>query len=519
MKTMKEHALGYLRTGKSIFPCGVNKQPLVDWKQYQTKRPTIEDVEKWWTEFPDANIAIVTGRISGISVIDCDLGSDYRGFPPTVTVRTGSGGYHLYYKYLEGLGSKVSFMPHVDIRSDGGYVVAYPSVTMDKYDGDTLVKKGGKYELVRGLKDSKFVEFPEDILPEKTKRTDWSSILPGSGQGSRNQNATILIGKLLKPFRVSEWESVWELAKAWNSQNTPPLHESELRTTFDSICKRELSNRANEVLEEDDVPVLLISEVADQTRIDTPAIPTGIKTLDEILMGGIQEGDVTVVSGATGQGKTFVCQSITREMANNKIPTLWFSYEVRIAELWRKFSEMGVDKEFISYSPLKMITGNIKWVEKKIIESKEKFGTKVVFLDHLGFLAMSLDNPNDKSMSQNYALYLASLCREIKRIAIEHGVSIFLLVHRTKDKEKIDDTSDIAHSAGIAQEADTVMMIRREKTNKTNDGEDVYTKYAFLSVVKNRKTGISKKICMEKIDGRLVETFYLGQTKKNDFNP
>ena len=129
MKTLKEHAIGYWKSGKSIFPCGKNKQPLVDWKPYQNTRPTLEEVEKWWTNWPDANIAIITGKISGITVVDCDLGSDYTSFPSTITVKTGSGGYHLYYKYFPGITNKVGFLPHVDIRNDGGYVVAYPSVT------------------------------------------------------------------------------------------------------------------------------------------------------------------------------------------------------------------------------------------------------------------------------------------------------------------------------------------------------------------------------------------------------
>ena len=198
-------------------------------------------------------------------------------------------------------------------------------------------------------------------------------------------------------------------------------------------------------------------------------------------------------------------------MAKNKIPTLWFSYEVSLDELWRKFEEMGVDSNFISYSPLKMITGNIEWIEKKIKEAKVKYGTKVVFLDHLGFLAKSLTNPNDRSLGFNYALYLSSLCRDIKRIAINNGVSIFLLVHRTKDKDDSDDTSDIAYSAGIAQEADTVIMIRREKVKSPTEN-DIYTNFAFLNITKNRKTGISKRICMEVKDGRLVETIYIPQT-------
>ncbi len=510
MKTNKEYALDYLKSGKSVFPCGKNKRPIIKtWEEYQKRLPTIEEVEKWWTETPEANIALVTGKISGISVIDCDLGSDYTQFPKTVTIKTGSGGYHLYYKYHEGLGNKTGIIPNVDIRSDGGYVVAFPSITEDKIEDGVVKKKGGNYEVVSG-KDI-FVDFPAYIIGEKGVSKDWTSILLGASQGSRNQNASEIIGKLLKPFKVEEWENVWELARAWNTQNTPPLSDYELRSVFNSICKREVANRSNEIQPEDDVEVLPLFEVAQLNKRISETISTNIKTLDLALRGGIQEGDITVVSGATGQGKTFLCQSITYEMAKNKIPTLWFSYEVSLDELWRKFEEMGADKDFISYSPLKMVTGNIEWIEKKIKEAKLKYGTKVVFLDHLGFLAKSLTNPNDRSLGFNYALYLSSLCRDIKRIAINNGVSVFLLVHRTKDKEKNDDTSDIAYSAGIAQEADTVIMIRRELSNQPND-DNIYTNFAFLNITKNRKTGMSKRICMEVVNGRLSEVPYIPQT-------
>ncbi len=516
MKTLKDYALSYQKSNKSIFPCDRNKQPLVNWKEFQNRRPSKEEVEKWWTDFPDANIGIVTGIISGLSVIDCDLGSDYTQFPPTVTIRTGSGGYHLYYRYHSGLGNRAGLLPNVDIRSDGGYVIAYPSVTNDKIEDGVLKKKGGKYERVN--KNQTFADFPVQMLGDKIVKKDWSTILSGTKKGSRNQNAAEIIGKMLKPFKITEWEDVWQLLRGWNSQNTPPLPNAELRTVFDSICKREIGNRSGEILTEDDVPVLPIAEVAEKTAVNVPSTPTGIKTLDEILLGGILPGDVIVISGATGQGKTFLSQSITREMAANEIPTLWFSYEVMIGELWRKFEMMGIDKNFISYTPLKMVTGSMDWVEKKIKEAKEKYGTKVVFLDHLGFLAKALKDPNEKSLGSNYSLYLSSLCRDIKRIAIDNEVSIFLLVHRTKDREKIDETSDIAYSAGIAQEADTVMMIRRERTLNNSHNDNIYTKYSFLSVVKNRKTGISKKISMEVLEGRLVETSYVEQTTKKNLH-
>jgi hypothetical protein len=85
------------------------------------------------TAHPAGLLAVRTGAVSGIAVVDVDPRNggrvDTRLMPPTRTVRTGSDGWHLYYQHPgEPLGSKVSGLPGVDVKADGGYVVAPPSV-------------------------------------------------------------------------------------------------------------------------------------------------------------------------------------------------------------------------------------------------------------------------------------------------------------------------------------------------------------------------------------------------------
>lgn len=79
-------------------------------------------------------MGIVTGRISGLLVLDIDgpVGEESLGnleLPPTVIVETGGGGWHHYFKYPEGgnVGNKTELFHKVDIRGNGGYVVAPPS--------------------------------------------------------------------------------------------------------------------------------------------------------------------------------------------------------------------------------------------------------------------------------------------------------------------------------------------------------------------------------------------------------
>ncbi|HEY5002964.1 MAG TPA: bifunctional DNA primase/polymerase, partial [Ktedonobacteraceae bacterium] len=100
-----------------------------------TSKP--EQVREWWRLYPDANIGIATGQ--GILVIDIDPkhGGSLEALnailplPPTATVHTGGGGFHLYfmcslsYKIRNSVGK---LAPGIDVRGENGYVVAPPSI-------------------------------------------------------------------------------------------------------------------------------------------------------------------------------------------------------------------------------------------------------------------------------------------------------------------------------------------------------------------------------------------------------
>ena len=81
---------------------------------------------------PRGLLAIRTGAVSGLTVIDIDPRNggriDRALMPSTATVASGGGGWHLLYRYPGGpLAAKLRGHPGVDIKSDGGYVVAPPS--------------------------------------------------------------------------------------------------------------------------------------------------------------------------------------------------------------------------------------------------------------------------------------------------------------------------------------------------------------------------------------------------------
>lgn len=99
----------------------------------------LKQVAAWWRWWPDANVGVVTGAASGLLVVDVDgpegeatllaLQARHGALPATRWVRTGSGGWHAYFRHPGGrLGNSAGRLgPKLDTRGDGGYVVAPPS--------------------------------------------------------------------------------------------------------------------------------------------------------------------------------------------------------------------------------------------------------------------------------------------------------------------------------------------------------------------------------------------------------
>lgn len=236
-----DYARSYLKAGASVIPLGKDKKALFPWAEYQQRHPTEQEVTEWWTKWPEANIGIVTGKISGLIVVDCDLGSDHTKYPETDTIRTGSGGHHLYYAY-HPISNKAGIHPHVDIRGDGGYAVAPPSITSDVIQDGKLIKKGGEYIIVKKVGRK---PFPAHLFGEQ-KKSRMQEIMQGvSPSGQRNTDATSVAGKLMARFPEREWRTeAWPMLVAWNSTHAnPPLPERELFTIFMSVASAEKTKR------------------------------------------------------------------------------------------------------------------------------------------------------------------------------------------------------------------------------------------------------------------------------------
>lgn len=243
--TIAEQAFAYHVNGYSVMPCKRDKKPaLSTWKKYQTTHPTDDEVIKWFKNGFDRTIGIITGAISQISVVDIDNKNGnaeemLTKFPETYTVLTGNKGFHLYYKYQEGLSISANAytqFPNVDIRSDGGYIIGAGSVT--DYDG-----KGGEYTVIKNIP---LAPFPVDLFPKTKPRKTLTEKLTAT-KGSRNDNLASFVGQLLQAEQNEDkWiTDVLPAVQRANKSYMPQLPDHEVLTVFNSIAKKEKERRQN----------------------------------------------------------------------------------------------------------------------------------------------------------------------------------------------------------------------------------------------------------------------------------
>ncbi len=482
----------YLRSGASVMPVRKDKSPCLEtWKFLQERHPTEQELEQWWAKWPDANIGVITGKISGITVVDVDKGGDMSQFPTTDTVRTGGGGYHLYYQYCEGYRNKGRILPNIDVRGDGGMVVAPPSVH----------ESGKQYEVINSVGKA---PFPIHLFGGERAKTDWEVVMAGSQEGSRNNDATKVCGKLMRTFAPSEWEAVvWPMMKDWNNKSDKPMAEREVRTIFKSVAR--LARYERNPIELQDTPPLTLTDVIDlgmaeldQTRPED-VVSFGYDFLDEQLTG-IFKGELVVVGGETGTGKTtFVTNMVMKASKKHKV--MIFALEDRLQDYGIKaiYFEMGrirskqgkknyswndyrknniQDKEYRAtreQARTDLSNGNVLFEDcptlfdlellEKIIEKRASEGVELFVVDHLHYFDLL---KGDKSKAD----YIEYAMVSIKKLLVRTGARVIMVVHYRKlngQKPSIDSFKD---SISIGQNANYVINLWRDRAENALRGSE-----------------------------------------------
>ncbi len=232
-----------------------------------------------------------------------------------------------------------------------------------------------------------------------------------------------------------------------------------------------------------------LSVLAAQNKPTNEFYPIGFPLFDSAMDGGLRQGNLVVVSGRTGEGKTTFCQQISVNLSNAGIPTLWFSYEMEPYYLQENFYKI-TSGDISVYSPIQLISNTIEFIGRVIEEGWDEHACKVVFIDHLHYLIPLIE-------AKNSSLLIGGIVRELKKLAISQRAVIFLIAHTKKIYQGEElDLSSIRDSSLVAQEADFVYLIERKRKDRANkllqvvetEG-DIFENSTKIQLAKNRKTG------------------------------
>src|SRR5262245_36534311 len=188
---MLEAARQYRSLGLSVIRVGQDKKPLIEWKVFQDEPAHTDQIDEWWTTWPTANVGAVTGKVSGLVVLDADGPEGLEslkalGTPATTWLqRTGrvEGGWQQFFQHPGAqitIGNRAGLRPGLDVRGDGGYVVLPPS----------LHPSGRRYEWLTSPQDIELAPLSPSLLallttPPPLAMTTENGVIP---QGQRNQS-------------------------------------------------------------------------------------------------------------------------------------------------------------------------------------------------------------------------------------------------------------------------------------------------------------------------------------------
>ncbi len=241
-------ALSYLKGGWAVVPAGERtKRPIIRWQRFQQEMPTKKQLVEWYQRWPMANLAVVTGKISGIVVVDVDprhggaeslatMEVRHGALPDTVESVTGGGGRHIYFTHPgHECRNRVGVAPGIDLRGDGGCIIVPPSVH----------PSGKQYRWKPGHGPGHVELAPLPVWFEQPRfggsnqhghpLAYWRALARKVvKEGQRNSTIASFAGHLF--WRNVDPDVLMELMLAWNRVRcSPPLDDQEVIRTVQSI--------------------------------------------------------------------------------------------------------------------------------------------------------------------------------------------------------------------------------------------------------------------------------------------
>jgi len=447
------------KKGFSVIPVGTDKKPAIkEWKPYQTKRPTKDELQQWFGNGSKNNIGIVTGAISGIAVVDFDTPeavklAKEKHFPTTPMVKTARG-YHAYCKHKPGVGNfqDRDDLAGIDLRAEGGFVVAPLSIH----------ETGKKYEWVAGrsLDDLPLADLPEWILAVKPEdKTPLKDLYAGVSKGDRNQSLARLAGSWVNDGLT--YDECLDNAVLWNQRNISPLPEKEIERTVRSIYEKHQRSKPKQ----EDQTKIVTSEELYLTLESWNYIRSLNIQVEWLVDRLIPKGAITILFGKGGIGKTWLSLDIARCVGDGspfhgyivtKTPVIFIDFENPLAVLNARTQKLGNCSNVFFWR-----ANNEKLKAPKLDNQSWELYKSLPQGSLLIFDTLRASQGKDENASDDMGLVLGRL-KELR----DMGFTIILLHHTPRNSDKVPKGS-----TAIVDLADHVLGLTLVK--KTKGGEEI----------------------------------------------
>ena len=506
MNELKEAALNYAKLGLAVFPIIPRAKKPLTANGFKDATTDPAKIDEWWTVHPDANVGIATGDMSGgLAVIDMDVDKEkdkdgYHAFmrwcdenflilPDSWLSITGRGGYHLMYKSTFSVPSKIGWLEDVDIRANGGYIVAPPSIHPNgaRYEWE---QAPDEYELISTDDIDVEYVFNSVLVADKTDKSEPLKVPDVIPEGHRDEFMFKLACKY-QSMGMSDSAMLAALQEENKARCQPPLTEREIKKKVEQAQKYKkgevVSVETLETRKTYGKTGRKIEESITETDLNMPTLEEFEERQKEWLISGyIPKGAVTLLCSDGGIGKTTIwCDTLAAFTTGRptifdkalEIPfhtgttrsVMYFSKEDPTEEILKgKLREAGADQTKIRCFGLDDERLNKIWYGSLLLEKLvEKYTPDIVVFDTLqAFLPDGVDMAKRKDMRD--------ALDPLNKLGAQFGTAFLMIMHTNKSnssgRQRMADSSDIwdlgrsALMAGRTKD-EGVCYLSHEKSN------------------------------------------------------
>lgn len=476
---MLHAALWYAELGYPVFPCAPGRKiPLTEHGLLEATTDT-EQITTWWTQHPDANIAI---RTDGLIVIDIDIDgegnawltgepaklADLEAAPLSLTPR---GGRHYFFRQPGDRAWRNTagrLAPRVDTRANGGYVLVAPSGA----EGKPYAWQA-EHEL--SMPPQRLCEPPAWLVAMLDAHAASNGVTTNNTsanaipEGQRNETLARLAGAMRR-VGMSQAEIFAALQQVNADRCSPPLPLREVERTAVSIAR----------YEPDAVSVAVAENHWGQDR-GPPAQPVPLTVRElmathrtlrpPVIHGLLRRGETMNVIAPSKTGKSWLVLALAMAVAtgrkwldtfetvsgnvliiDNELHAETLAHRIpQVAECLR----IGMN-EIAETMSVQSLRGQLRDIFSlgKYFDSIEPGRYALVVLDAFyRFMPRDMDENDNGTMANIY--------NHVDALADRVGCSFVLIHHSTKGNQSAKAVTDVGAGAGSQSRAtDTHLVLR-----------------------------------------------------------